>query len=246
MDIVTPIAASDEEHLLVEVSALANGFARRLVARDAADDLAQEVVLDCLVRLRTGRWRIDTTLEAFVASTTWRQHAYAMRRVANRRSRDAQHLAERSARDPAWMDPALSFDAHEDDVLLKRALAELPAGCRAAWVLVREDGATYRNVARRLGISCGLVASHVTRAEQHLAARLLGIRSCHSVPPTVRRPTRRRRRPGRRRTSRRAKASTMDAPPTSNAAETTSNAGEMTSNAAYVLPTGARTTPIPG
>lgn len=208
MHAVTPSDSSDDARLLTRVSSLAHRFARRLAGRDAADDLAQEVVLDCLVRLRSGRWCIDTTLEALVASMTWRQHAYANRRTTHRRAREARYLAECGARTPAWMDPARVLDESEESMLRERALAELPARCRAAWLLVREEGVTYRSVSRRLGISCGLVVAHVARAEQHLASRLVDPARWNASPPTRRRRARRRNRLWRARNRRGRDATT--------------------------------------
>ena len=92
--LVSPATSDDEARLLTRVSTLANRAARGLAQLgledfDSADDLAQQVVLDCLVRLRTGRWRVHTSLKALVTSMVWRKSAYA--------TRGQMHRAERGA-----------------------------------------------------------------------------------------------------------------------------------------------------
>ena len=208
MDPVTLPDASEEARLLANISTLATRFARRLVATDAAeradeaDDIAQSVVLNCLMLMRAGRWRVETTLGAFVASITWREHAFSRRRSTNRSERDAQFLAERMAQHPAWMDAEASLGEGENKRMRSLALSRLPELCQESYRLVREEGATYREAARQLGTSFGKVVRHVARAERMLASRLLDVRSVPAAPPSATR-RRRRRRGG-------AKAASMD------------------------------------
>ena len=185
MDHVLPPDASEEARLLTQVSVLANRFARRLVKAEDAADIAQDVVLKCLVRMRSGRWRIDTTLDALVASAVWRHHATLLGRSAPRRGWESQFVAERAAQTPVWMDPAAVVDEGDDEAFRERVLSELPARSRDAFLLVREQGASYLAVADRLGMSAGTVAAHVRRAEHHLAARLLGRRLPLGPPPSM-------------------------------------------------------------
>ena len=64
-----------EEELLGEIHTLARGIAGRVVrSRDRADDIAQDVVLDCLASLRDGTWQVTArTLEAYVACLVMRR-----------------------------------------------------------------------------------------------------------------------------------------------------------------------------
>jgi RNA polymerase sigma factor (sigma-70 family) len=197
MDPINPGTAIDEVLLLNRVSSLARRIARRLVARHSADDVAHDVVLDCLVRLRTGQWRVGTTLEQLVGGMVRNKSLDARRRAAHRRALGPQYGAERDEAPPSWMQPDALLEERENEIRLRRALGELPAQCRAAFVLVRTEEATYREAAKQLGISVGLLAKHVRNAERHLAARLLGRRGWNDTPPSVLR-----RRPRRRRTRR--------------------------------------------
>jgi RNA polymerase sigma-70 factor (ECF subfamily) len=56
---------------------------------------------------------------------------------------------------------------------LERALAQLPEGCRAAFVLHDVEGLEHREVAESLGIAEGTSKSQVHKARQRLRALLL-------------------------------------------------------------------------
>jgi RNA polymerase sigma-70 factor (ECF subfamily) len=56
---------------------------------------------------------------------------------------------------------------------LERALARLPDGCRAAFVLHDVEGLEHREVAEALGIAEGTSKSQVHKARQRLRALLL-------------------------------------------------------------------------
>ena len=172
MTLVAPPDAAAESVLLLEVSTLAHRFARRLVGADAADDIAQDVVLDCLIRIRTGRWHLRRSLAAFVSAAVWRNHADLLRRSGHRGARDAQHLRDREEASSAWMDPELALDARVLDELSARAVSSLPRACRQVYAMVREERATYEAVADRLGISRATVCSHVATARRRLRRQL--------------------------------------------------------------------------
>ena len=180
----------EENRFVSEVGRLANGFARRLTSDDVADDIAQEVALKCLMLLRRHRWRIESTPEALVASMTWRKYATHMRDNARRRSREKQYMAERTAVTPGWMNPGVAIEEQEDHQLYERTLDELPAVCRSTFLLVRECGMTYRDAAQREGISLGMVAKRIARAERFLADRLLDTPRWRGMPPTMERRSR--------------------------------------------------------
>ena len=59
MKIPATLGADSEADLLVEVSTLARRTARRIVGSDAARDIAQDIVLELLVRIREGSESID-------------------------------------------------------------------------------------------------------------------------------------------------------------------------------------------
>jgi RNA polymerase sigma factor (sigma-70 family) len=57
---------------------------------------------------------------------------------------------------------------HERLKRIARAMAQLPEGCRTAFVLRRIEGYSYTEVAQRLGISESMVAKHLDRATMRL------------------------------------------------------------------------------
>jgi len=96
------------------------------------------------------------------------------------------------------MDPSREVEEQEERRLYERALADLPAGCRSTFLLVREERMTYREAARREGIALSIVAKRVAQAERLLADRLLDTRRWRGVPPTMERQSRARQRTARR------------------------------------------------
>jgi RNA polymerase sigma-70 factor (ECF subfamily) len=175
----------DEARFVAEVYRVASKCARRLARAGDAEDIAQDVVLKCLLRLRNNRWRMDRSPNALVSSITRRTCKNRKRNDERRESRDAQYLAERTAVAPAWMNPAQANDEEKDCESYERALSELPAGCRSTFLLVREHGMTYREVAVREGISLRTIAKRVARAEAFLADRLMCTPRWRSMPPSM-------------------------------------------------------------
>lgn len=185
MDIDERSISCEEARTVAQVRDLAFRYALRKTDYDTADDIAQEVAIDCLLRLRRNQWRVAKSKKALVASMTRNKLSTLKEKKKHRKEREEQFMAERSARCPEWMDPARRFEEREEVLIRARALEELPKKCRSAYLLVREDGVTRREVARRLGISFGLVVNHVARAERHLADRLIHVRKWNATPPTL-------------------------------------------------------------
>ena len=175
----------DEARFVAEVYRLATKCARRLARAGDAEDIAQDVALKCLLRLRSHRWCMERSPNALVSSITRRTCKNRKRDDERRESRDAQYLAERTAVAPAWMNPACASDEEQDSELRERALAELPARCRSTVLLVRDCGMTYREAARQEGIAVSIVAKRVARAEAFLADRLICTPRWRGMPPSM-------------------------------------------------------------
>jgi RNA polymerase sigma-70 factor (ECF subfamily) len=167
MDTVSPHDASTEASLLTQVSTLARQFARQLISASAADDLAQDVVVECLTRMRAGRWRVDVSLSAFVHALVRRRRADFLRQRQRRTSREAEHVRELTESTHAWMSPELTLEAQELERFHEQTLASLPSRCRQSYVMVREQQAAYQVVATELGISRAAVCLHVVAAQRH-------------------------------------------------------------------------------
>jgi RNA polymerase sigma factor (sigma-70 family) len=163
-----------QEELLGEIRRLARGIAGRIVRRrDLADDIAQDVVLDCLESLRDGTWHVpESTLEAYVVCLVKRRRADMRLRRRRGATRDRKHLRELESATHAWMEPDVQMEEQELAALYKATLAALPLLTRRAFLMVREAGEPYATAAEMLGISSKAVAAHVTRA-QHVFRKVL-------------------------------------------------------------------------
>jgi RNA polymerase sigma-19 factor, ECF subfamily len=132
-----------------------------LGSRDAAEDVVQGVFAriwedraHCVVR--------DPQSYLYAAV---RRHATSQFRRAAVRRRAAPLLAlEAAGRAAATPEADVAFEALELRRRLERALAALPPRTRAAFVLSRGEGLSYREVASRMAISPKTIGVHISRA----------------------------------------------------------------------------------
>jgi RNA polymerase sigma-70 factor (ECF subfamily) len=161
------------ERLLTEMHRLARLFARRLVRPQDADDLAQDVVLTCLVSIREGRWNGHIARLPVIVAHLVRCRAVDRRRQSQRGAqRESDFGREVLEASRSWMAPDVSMEERELEEVRVEALEQLSPACRAAYELVREEGFTYREVAQLLGLSRGGVNQLVVRAQQRLRKQL--------------------------------------------------------------------------
>jgi RNA polymerase sigma factor (sigma-70 family) len=143
-------------------------FSRKGIARDLAEDYAHEV----FVRLAGTNQETVRNAEAYlftIASNviiTWARKAKSHRQALH---------------DPIEDFPLLSAGAPPDRVLegrealhrLAAALGELSADTREMFLLNRQDGLTYTQIAARYAVSVKVVERHIVRALSHLRTRFL-------------------------------------------------------------------------
>jgi RNA polymerase sigma-70 factor (ECF subfamily) len=145
------------------------GLAVRMVGNSAdAEDLLQEIFLSAHRKLESFRGES--------ALGTW------LYRLATNQILD--HVRSRAARtgqmtdaldDEATVADAMGHrlgDRAIDRIDLERALAQLPEGCRAAFVLHDVEGLEHKEVAEVLGIAEGTSKSQVHKARLRLRALL--------------------------------------------------------------------------
>ncbi len=155
--------------LLLEIGALAQQHARRLVDRDTAEDIAQDVVVTCLERIRAGTWDVRPDgIDAYVRCVVGRRVIDVVRRRKRRREREAEHSRELEEGVHAWMDPELALERDELEAYHERAMAEMPAACRRAYRLVRERHASRAEAAAKLGVTVGAIGMRLARAQREL------------------------------------------------------------------------------
>lgn len=116
-------------------------------------------------------------LKGLVATMIRRRNAELWREWRRRAERDAEYLRERMASIHTWMDPEAQWIERECDELYAKTLASLPPQVRAAFVAVREDGLSYAEAAKKLGISPKMVGKHISHAQRvfRLSLREYGI-----------------------------------------------------------------------
>jgi RNA polymerase sigma-70 factor (ECF subfamily) len=137
------------------------GLATRLVGSADAADVLQEIFLRVFARL--GSFRGKSAL------STW------LYRIAVNEC--LRHLGRRPRRLEPLADEPMSGRAGPDHVLeqadlLERALQQLNAPLRAAFLLREADGLSYREIAEVLEMPPGTVASQLSRARGILQAFL--------------------------------------------------------------------------
>jgi RNA polymerase sigma factor (sigma-70 family) len=162
-----------QNELLMEIAQLAQRFARELVARDLADDVAQDVVLECLVKLREHSWTADTSsIPGLIRSMVRRRSIDCLRRTQRREGRDPEHAGDLLDGVRPWMSPEAASDERELTDLYEETLASLPGKCRRIYRMVREERITYELVAARLGLSRSAVSWHIVAAQRRFRCRL--------------------------------------------------------------------------
>src|SRR5688572_3042751 len=137
---------------------------------DEADDLLQEVFLHAHRKL--GSFRGDSSLGTWLYRLAVNQCLDFLRGRQARMARATESLDEEGAVEPHAAAPAVPTAISRLD--LDRAIARLPPGCRAAFVLHDVEGFEHREVAKMLGVSEGTSKSQVHKARMKLRGMLSG------------------------------------------------------------------------
>jgi RNA polymerase sigma-70 factor (ECF subfamily) len=136
-----------------------------------AEDLLQDVFLHAHRKL--GSFRGESTLGTWLYRLAVNQCLDFLRGRQNRMAKASSSLDEEGAEEPAAVAPAVPTAVSRID--LERAIARLPEGCRAAFVLHDVEGFDHNEVARMLGVSEGTSKSQVHKARMKLRAMLSSV-----------------------------------------------------------------------
>jgi len=167
MKIPAARGADTEADLLLEMSALARRTARRIAGADAARDIAQDIVLELLVRIRECPASIDLVrLPGLVCEMARGRARDQLRRERRRERPNGDFMKELTDSTHSWMHPDAAVDEAELSAFRESSLAKLPERCRAAYLLVREEGLSYAEAGTRLGMSTRSVHAQVARAQR--------------------------------------------------------------------------------
>ncbi len=133
-------------------------YVRRLVA---SGDTADEIVQEAFLRTYENAAHIDTP-RAFLF-TTARNLAASARRTTHARKTDTAGDLETLGVE-SDEDPEERVMAEQELRLLQQAVAQLPTQCAAVFSLRIFQACSYKDIAKRLGISPRTVENHIARA----------------------------------------------------------------------------------
>jgi RNA polymerase sigma-70 factor (ECF subfamily) len=133
-----------------------------------AEDVLQEIFITAHRKL--SGFRGDSSLGTWLYRIAVNQCLDHLRSRGARMASVTESLDRVEAREPAAASPIVPTAISRID--LERAIAQLPPGCRAAFVLHDVEGRDHQEVARALGISEGTSKSQVHKARMRLRALL--------------------------------------------------------------------------
>jgi RNA polymerase sigma-70 factor (ECF subfamily) len=165
-------AGAFDELYRAHAGRLYNLVFRMTGAAQDAEDLLQEVFLHAYRRLDS--FRGDSTLGTWLYRLAVNQCLDVLRGRQTRMTRATSSLDDDNAVEPAAAMPVVPTAISRID--LERAIARLPDGCRAAFVLHDIEGFAHNEVAQLLGVSEGTSKSQVHKARTKLRAMLMQVR----------------------------------------------------------------------
>jgi RNA polymerase sigma-70 factor (ECF subfamily) len=155
---------------------------RMLGSAPEAEDVLQEIFVSA--HRKMGSFRGESTLGTWLYRIAVNHCLDHLRSRGARMARATESLDKEEAYEPAAAEPVVPTAISRID--LERAIARLPEGCRAAFVLHDVEGLDHREVAQALGISEGTSKSQVHKA-RHRLRRLLNARvpKLHAAHPQL-------------------------------------------------------------
>jgi len=162
--------AAFEELYRAHAGRLFNLVFRMVGSTTEAEDLLQEVFLTAYRKL--GSFRGDSSLGTWLYRLAVNHCLDVLRGRQAKMARVTDSLDEEGAMEPAAAAPVIPSAVSRLD--LDRAIARLPPGCRAAFVLHDVEGFEHGEVATMLGVSEGTSKSQVHKARMKLRGMLSG------------------------------------------------------------------------
>ena len=141
--------------------------------REEAADAVQDALLSA--HRNAARFRGDS------AVTTWLHRIVVnscLDRIRRRQAHPTVPLPDGARTDerPSGAEPAAPVTDHDTALVVRQALADLPADQRAAIVLVDVQGYPVAEAAEMLGVAVGTVKSRCARGRARMALALAGLR----------------------------------------------------------------------
>lgn len=136
------------------------------------EDVEQEVLVDLLAALRSGRFEGRSQLSTYVRRIV---HHKCLNRIRSQRGRQWVEVGAAELVDPSPSPFELARRRGELDLAL-RVLAEMPEGCRELWTMIQR-GLGYDAMSESLGLAAGTLRVRVLRCREKalaLRARMSG------------------------------------------------------------------------
>jgi RNA polymerase sigma factor (sigma-70 family) len=169
-----------QDALITEISRLAREFARQFARRGQWEDLAQDVVLECLEQIRAGDWPADVvSLPAYINRIVSCRAANRARDDRTAADGNKMYVADVVASERAWMLPSVQQEERDVLAAVHEVRAHMSIRCYVVYVGIRELMMTIKEAAEKFDMSERAVASHLRRAERAIRAELL---ACGLMP----------------------------------------------------------------
>jgi RNA polymerase sigma factor (sigma-70 family) len=139
----------------------------------AVKDLAQDIVLGVLVKMRDGSWRDPRSLRGWVRRVVKCRLLDAKREERRRQARHDAHARTLDDVMPIWMSADLNVEHRELGAAIRAAIQSLPDQCGRVWMMVRLDNLSYVETAAILGITRSAVCANVVRAQRRIRLELI-------------------------------------------------------------------------
>ena len=158
---------ADQDRLLIRIYKQSRKFAIGAVREEDVDDVVHDVVLHCQAKLRSGAWtERPRNVQAFVRKLVRDTIADRRRREKCDDENAAEYSRIQRAFVPEWMAP--DHDWREEDIVefQMEVAKKLPYLCRLAYYMVRVEGESYTNAAKRLKLSRNTVHNFIVKAQR--------------------------------------------------------------------------------
>jgi RNA polymerase sigma-70 factor (ECF subfamily) len=155
---------------------------RMVASAETAEDLLQDVFLTAYRKI--GGFRGHSSLGTWLYRMAVNHCLDHLRGRQSKMARATDSLDDEGGVEPTAAAPLVAGTINRLD--LERAIAQLPDGCRTAFVLHDVEGFEHNEIARLLGISEGTSKSQVHKARMKLRGMLSATPSLEPVQTGVR------------------------------------------------------------
>lgn len=142
------------------------------------ESLAEDAVADVFVKLWSGRTMLQkvNNLDNYLFTMTKNQCLTFLRSAKNKTFPESQETLNQQI---VLENPESHLIAEEFISYYNKKVNELPAKCKLVYMMVKEDGMKYKEVADLLSISVKTVENQMTKAMSHIRKCLAQYKSYH-------------------------------------------------------------------